>query len=320
MRPPRLRVLVAEPSAPIGAVLRKFLEGEAQATVVTSSEEALVHLKQRVPDVLISATHGGVDGEALVAKARAISKDVGVVLVYPPDEERAVARGGEFGADAALVGPLKRSAVLGALATARRVRQLERQVRELSRKVAEGQAPKEPKTRLGLNAADDSFFRKYILLEVKRSKRYLYPVSLLLVSLDHLDEAIKAEAEPELKRAQVVASVIHEVSAMLRDVDVVMPFTGERLVVFLPYTDLKGARLVAGRLVGKLSGLTGYAGTGSVGVSCYEPKAPHTLSVSFAGLVKEALKHLKTAQSAGGNRFEAIAEGEPPKRERISLG
>lgn len=322
------RVLVAEPSAPICNALRKFLEGRAEVQAVHYLDEAVALLRNRPPDVLIASVSGSFDGEVLTAQARKLLPELCIILVYPPDEDRSLERATTANADCFLNGPLKRPAVLNAVRAALKLRELRLRVIELVAEVEKAKSipasvvpkPKAP----GVNTADETFFKKYMLLEVKRSKRYAYPVALLIVSLDGLDKHLAKQPSPEFQRATIRTEALAALSELLRDIDVAMPFAEDKYLLFLPHTAREGALTVAQRAVQRLGGLSSFVGgTASCGLGSFDPTLDPKANVSFGGLVKDATQALKRAQEAGGGRVDAapLPEGvTKPKRSRISMG
>ncbi len=314
------RILVAEPSAPISAALRKFLQGAADVQVAHYVDEAVQLLRARAPDVVIASVSGTFDGEALCAQVRKLAPTTVVVLVYPAEEERAAERALSQGADSFLVLPLKKPNVLATVRVVMKVRELREKIATLEQAalpVVQGKVP----TAAGLNTADEAFFKKFLLLEVKRSKRYQYPVALLLVSLDGLDAFVAKEKSPEFQRATILAEALVAVASLIREVDLTLPFGDDKYLVFLPHTPRAGAQLVAERIVKRLAQMKAFdGGSVSVGVSCFDPKLAPKSSVSYGALVREASQALKKAQAAGGNRFEAAPPPAGAKRSRISLG
>lgn len=322
-----MRVLVAEPSLPVTNALKKFLDGVADVQTATFLDEAVQVVRARPPDVVIAAVSGAFDGEVLCAQVKKLSPLTRVVLTYPPTEfERAPDRAEENGADGFVVGPLKRHAVLAQLHAVMQQKELLAKLlareAELERAKAKGAVPPKPaRPATGLNTADEAFFRKYLLLEVKRSKRYKYPVALLLVALDRLEERMKQEASPEFQRAAVRAEVLQALSELTRDIDLLMPFAGDKYLVFLPHTPRAGCMTVAKRVVAKLKRLDAFVGgTASVGVASYDPKLEPKAQVSFGALVREATAALKKAQTEGGDRVVAPESQPLPRRSRISMG
>lgn len=324
------RILVAEPSQPIANALRKFLDGWAEVQVVTYLDEAVQLVRARAPDVVIAAVSPQFDGEVLAPQVRKESPKTAIILTYlPADVEQAPARAKAAGVEGFMVGPLKQHHVLAMVQAVTRLNRLAGQLSELQEKflALKAQAPRaslKPRASVvGVNAPDEAFFKKYMLLEVKRSKRYQYPVAVLLVSLDKLLEAL-GESAPEFQRAAIRAEAIDALSQLLRDIDVAMPFAADKYLLFLPHTPLRGCRVVAERVVDRLSKLDSFqGGTVSVGVACFDPGLKTKDQVSFGGLVREASDALKRAQDAGGNRFDAPPlpeEPKKPKKSRISMG
>lgn len=322
------RILVAEPSLPIANALRKFLDGWAEVQVVTYVDEAVQTVRARAPDVLIAAVSNLFDGELLAPQVRKQAPETAIILAYPPSEvERAPERARAAGVEGFMVGPLKKHHVLAMVQAVTRLNGLAAQLRGLQAKFAElkSAVPKAAlKVKLspvGVNAPDEAFFKKYMLLEVKRSKRYQYPVAVLLVSLDKLGESL-GESAPEFQRAAIRSEAIEGLSVLLRDIDVAMPFAEDKYLLFLPHTPLKGCTVVAGRVVERLSKLDSFQnGTVSVGVASFDPSVNPKEQVSFGGLVRQATEALKKAQEAGGNRFYAPEPPAPPKKKnRISMG
>jgi hypothetical protein len=321
------RILVAEPAAPIANALRKFLEGWAEVQVSSFVDETVQLVRARAPDVLIAVVSPSFDGEVLAPQVRKQAPETAIILVYPSTEvERAPERARAAEVEGFLVLPLKKHVVFGLVHAVARLNGLAAQVRVLQTKFEQLKAagprtpPRVPSSQVGLNAPDEAFFKKYILLEVKRSKRYQYPVALMLVSLDKLGASL-GEAAPEFQRAAIRSEALEALSVLLRDIDVAMPFGEDKYLIFLPHTPLKGSTIVASRVVEKLSKLDSFpSGTVSVGVASFDPALTAKDQVSFGGLVRMAGEELKKAQEAGGARFSAPEPPPAPKKSRISMG
>lgn len=322
------RVLVAEPSAPICNAIRKFLDGRAEVQAVHFLDEAVQLVRAKPPDVVIASVSGTFDGEVLAVQLRKLVPELCIVLVYPPEEDKSFDRATAVNADCFLNGPLKKAAVLNAVRVVLKLRELRVRIVDLVAEVekSKNQPPPSPAPKPrgpGVNTADESFFKKYMLLEVKRSKRYAYPVALLLVSLDKLDEHLATQSSPEFQRAAIRGEVMLAISELIRDIDVAMPFAEDKYLVFLPHTPRPGAVVVAERVVKKLATIPSFEkGTASVGLASFDPGIDPKAGVSFGALVREASAALKRAQQAGGNRVDApaVPDGAKPKKSRISMG
>ena len=315
------RVLVAEPSAPISAALRRFLQGVAEVQVAHYVDEAVQLIRARPPDVVIAAVSGTFDGEALCAQVRRLAPTTAVILVYPADDEKAPERALSQGADSFLVVPLKKPAVLATLQVVLKVRELRERVATLEEATTVPVVQGKAAAATGFNTGDEAFFKKFLLLEIKRSKRYQYPVALLMVCLDKLGELVAKDKAPDFQRASIRAEVLTSIGTVIREVDLAISFGDDKYLLFLPHTGRPGSHELAERLVkhvGKLPSFKG--GSVSVGVACHDPKHAPKATVSYGALVREASIALKKAQAAGGNRIEVQPMPASAKRNRISIG
>lgn len=325
------RVLVAEPGGPVGNALKKFFEGSGH-TVTVVTQPAAVPAAAQAADLVLVALAPQFSGDELIAALKLAMPPLPVVALLPPDDELAQPRALQAGADAALVLPLKKAAVLslaslllrsaaqgaalvsleGAHAALQaRTAVLEAELRKLRESLAAA----------GAQQSDATFFKKYLLIELKRSKRYRYPVSVLLVALDNLEQVAAGARSPALQRAAIRAEALACLGQVLRDIDLFAPYGDERYVIFLPHTPRPGAVTVAQRLHARLGALASFSGgTASIGVATWEAKSSSRQAASFGGLLREATVALKAARAAGGNQVGAGGVAAPTKRSRISMG
>jgi GGDEF domain-containing protein len=138
-------------------------------------------------------------------------------------------------------------------------------------------------------------FRRTLELELKRSRRFGYPLSVALLELT-ADE-LPAGAD-RILRARATGAVV----ATVRDIDMVTELDGQRYLVLLPYTDGPGAQQVALRLIQAVAELPAVSIGGAtargelrVGVAGAREGQP----VSFAQLVKDATAALGKAKALG---------------------
>lgn len=361
------RALVAEPSLPITAALKKFLEsGRHEVVVAHSVAEATeaIGAAEKAPDVVFASVSGTFDGEALCDRVKQARPLCPVVLVYAPEEDRPEERADNCGADAFLLGPLKRAAVIGTCqlvlrnaglkaelqrateqpkareaklleATSRlqgelgevknreapmkqRIRALEDEAVALHAEVGK---LKDQLSKGGLPGGEVGFLKRFLPLEVKRSRRYQYPIAVVLVGLDALEQKLAASGAPEFQRAAIRSEALAGIHKVIRDIDLSVPYADDKYLVLLPHTPRDGAMVVASRLQAELSKLPSFdGGTASAGLAAYEPKYWTKEHVSFGGLMREASAALLKAQGNGGGYVEAAPNPEKPKRDRISIG
>jgi diguanylate cyclase (GGDEF)-like protein len=148
---------------------------------------------------------------------------------------------------------------------------------------------------------------------------------LLLVALDRLEAHLAQQPAPDAVRAAVRGEALAALGAVLRDIDLAMPFGDDKYLVFLPNTSRAGAATVAQRMLEPLKRLPSYIeGSASVGVASYEPvPGEGKQAISFAALVKDAAEMLKRAHAEGGNRVGVPEEPEAAprgKKSRIVMG
>jgi len=225
------------------------------------------------------------------------------VLALFFDEEEAEGYPGGLGADGVLVGPLTAPQVAGTCALAARLTAAQRRLH-----TAERSRP------LSASSEHDlAFLKRLLFVEVKRSKRYGIPLSLALVSVDGWP-ALAAQIGPRA-RAALLAELTGVVSGAVRDIDIAVPFSEERLVVLMPHTASVGGLQVARRICTRVrERATAIPLNVSVGVASHEGQG----TVSFGSLVKRASEALSAARAAGGDR--AVGAEPPKRRDRISIG
>jgi two-component system cell cycle response regulator len=295
------RILLADDASPVADALRRDLEDRGFAVDLVPPAGA--------PDRASTGRYGAalVGGTArggVAAALKSADPHLPVVAIFL-DRKEAAASPDARHADAVLVAPLTASSVVAICDLSVRLRDLSARVSDL-----EGRA-----SRHGAGP-DLELLKRLLLAEVKRSRRYGHPLSLALVAIDGWDE--RAPKLSPRARIAAVAGVLGVVTASLRDLDLAVPFSRERIVVVMPHTRADGALRVARRLCAKVRDHRGQPGrarvTASVGVAAH----PGDGTVSFAGLVKRAGDALARARAQGGDRAEAADP--PKKRDRISIG
>jgi diguanylate cyclase (GGDEF)-like protein len=214
--------------------------------------------------------------------------------------------------------PLKRPAVLANVQVVLKVRGLRERIAELEETpVVQGKAA----SATGFNTSDDAFFKKFLLLEIKRSKRYQYPVSLLVLSLDALTRSAAKDQAPDFERATIRAQVLTAMGTLIREVDLAVVLGDDKVLLFLPHTPLEGAQNVAQRVLKTVSTVEILKdGRVSIGIACHDPKHAPKGAVSYGALMRDASAAMKRAKAAGGSRIEVATVTASVKRNRISIG
>lgn len=292
------RILVADDSEAMVAALRRDLEERGREVVaVTPDGAAAAAAAGRFGAALVRGTAG----VKVLAALRAADPLLAVVVLFLDREEAALHPGAK--GDAVLVGPLTASAVGAACALAEELRVRGERIAELEQRAA----------RPARAQRDLEFLKRLLLVEVKRSRRYGYPLSLALLSVDGW-EALAPGLDAK-GRSALLAELLGVVSGTLRDIDIAVPFSEERLLVLMPHTPADGGLKVARRLCALVRDRAGRPKvTVSAGVAAHGADG----TVSFGDLVRRAADALARARAAGGDRAEPADP--PKKRDRISIG
>jgi PleD family two-component response regulator len=309
------RVLVAESSAPVANALRGYLDGTYAVRLARTEEEALALIRSEGADLVLASQSPLFDGEGLCAALKSRDTSTAVVLVYPPDETEADARSAAAGAEGCLVGPLKAGTVLSCVRNILKLHALESLAMPPPKAMtADGAEPE----LTAQTSADFQTFRGLLVREVKRSRRFRYPVSLVVVGLDGFEDVTDPAEVARL--GELGEGALERLVAALRDVDLIAPYRLASWVAFLPHTPLPGAQEVAARLQEALAGLGESFVTASVGVATHDPLRMSS-PLSFGALVDGAEEALATARREGGNRIVVAGSAGDLRRKksRISI-
>jgi diguanylate cyclase (GGDEF)-like protein len=287
------RVLVVEERRPIAAALRAHLEVAGFAADVVPEGGAVEAL---APDHAFAIVRAG--RRDLEQALRERDPAILVVLLFD-DDDAALAAGKDSSADGILVGPLFGPVVT---ATARTLVKL----RAEARRAAAADSSNRP------SLDDLAFFRRILLMEVKRARRYRYPLAIAALSIDRWSDL--GPGLGAAGRARLLGDVLGELARGVREVDLPLLHTGERFLVVMPHTAAEGALLVARRLCERVRAMKGeVAVTASAGVATFGGEGP----ISLASMLAEAGSGIEAARLAGGGTAE---RGTPVPRESRSTG
>lgn len=143
-------------------------------------------------------------------------------------------------------------------------------------------------------------FRHVIAMEIKKARRYGYPLSILLLRLDRHEE-IAGWLSPEQRR-QVFAGLQREVTGAIRDIDIALLFANEKILVVMPHTALEGAITVADRIRTRIAALRPPASLAQLKFSASVSVAgASTNELSFGRLIQDTNRGLREAEARGGD-------------------
>src|SRR5262245_37103816 len=246
----------------------------------------------RADAVLAAVTLPRLSGYDLCRHVKKLDPTVPVVLLFDKGEPRQASKVWQAGAENFLVRPLKQSELLFAVRDMLAMANLLKQRASLR---IERDSLANGGERGGGSQHDArnrfyqfEFFKKVIAIEIKRARRYRYPLSLLLVGLD--GGAVRAGNGAARGLADAVKNSV-------RDIDIPVTFSTDSLLVVMPHTDKKGAVIVGERIRSQVRGRAANA-TASVAIVSTDGLPRYT----FAALLQAAAKALQSAHRAGGDR------------------
>ncbi len=297
--PEKTRVMVVDPDARRASEAARLLWSAFVVDTAGTAEGALLRLRDFNPDALLCPAEGLEEG--FCQKVKRASRHCSVVLAFDRQTKDAEQRAQAAGADAWVPLPFEAGALVSCMRLGARVAALGRQVDELRGRVDEKILAPWPNAGQ-TQQFEVEFFKRLLLMEVKRSQRYRYPLALLTVGFDKFAATLGRLRVHE--RTSIVAKSLAVVNELIRDIDLAVQDGEERFLVCLPQTDLDGAQYVAGRLRERIPTVADKPRfTVSVGVAAYDGSGD---DVTFKALHRQASECLKRAQALGGDRVDAI--------------
>ena len=295
-----MRILVADSNQKFLVKARKFL-AHAGYEVVTArtAEEARNVVTEREFDAVVASAElpGGTGFE--LCRAVKVDRDPTVpCVVLVPNESNEIRNAtAECGAENFLVQPVKERDLLFVLRDLATIRHLKRRLVE-SRGENRSDSVFDPLT--GFH--NFTHFKEVLFIEVKRARRYGYPISMILCAYDPGRGVSEGQDGHELRK-RLYGGLAVAVRKCMRDYDIVVAYLEKQVLVLMPHTDLKGAAVVGKRIresiaasAFKIDGRT-FRPTVSVGVAGSESAR----SDSFSEMVREAKRALDSSARAGGN-------------------
>jgi len=266
--------------------------------VAHDGEEALQKIMSSAIDlVLLDIFLPGMDGFEVCQhlKAQADTRDIQVVLITCLKDLEGKVKGMELGADDYLVKPIDSREL------AARVKALLAKKAYLDRLHSHYQNALTSAISDGLTGLyNQTYFKKFLDLEIKRSLRQRYPTSLIMLDLD--DFKGLNDRYGHLAGDLVLRETARAIHASIREVDLAARYGGEEFAVALPYADAEGAGIVGTRILEAIRRLELKGAQG-------EPLGPVTASIGIAGCPQDAQDAETLIQQADAMLYRAKQEG-----------
>jgi two-component system cell cycle response regulator len=265
--PPQAVLVVEDNPQDAKLILQSLKDSPIRLELVASGEEALARVEnQEIDLILLDILLPGRDGFEVChhLKSNGPTKNIQVLMVTCLSDLQSKIRGLTDGADDYLIKPFNayelRSRVRALLQKKTYLDSLDR-----CQEWAFFEAVTDPLTGL----YNRTFLSHFLGLEIKRSLRQKYPVSLLLVALEGFRIGKAPEGRPLQDR--VGKDFARFLKAHFREVDLLGRYREDTFFAVLPYTDESGAMKGAERI---REGLKNYPFSQEI------PGSPSTLTVS----------------------------------------
>jgi diguanylate cyclase (GGDEF)-like protein len=316
---PEVRVLIVDDDPDARDYLVAVVQEAGYQTAVASSGEQALQLldTEFCPIMITDRNMPGMDGVTLCKRAREghYPSYLYIFLLTAQNGSDDIVSGLKAGADDYL-GKKNISApeLIARLGNARRIIRLEQALRR---------ALDQKRQMANTDALTGAYSRRYLerqlSLELERTRRLNHRVSVLLLDIDHFKRI--NDRYGHAIGDEVLRSTYRRLRGLLpRACDWIARYGGEEFLVVLTDTDLRGAEIVAQRLVAGMAEAPIETSVGPVAVTISvggaEAAQILTNDLSFTRLLEIADHCLYASKRDGRNRYTMHLEGESP----IALG
>jgi diguanylate cyclase (GGDEF)-like protein len=310
-------ILLVERNHPSSNRLRSWLEEQEYRVVsVATAKEALLKIRQKMPDlVLLNRSMADTDGLEVARSLRSNQRYAGlpIILVAPRGEAKKQREGFETDVDDFILRPLRLDEVGVRIRTMLKRREAFRGLQRANLRLKE--ANWKLKQILIYDAKTElynfRYFTERMEEEFKRADRYNNYLSCIMLDLDRFKKINDTHGHPEGDRVLKGFATILTESA--RETDFVARYGGEEFAIILPQTDGHSARILAERIRKATEAMPFPLSRGQVRmtVSAGVATFPSNRRIRKASaLVKHADDALYRAKQAGRNRTLLEKESE----------
>ncbi len=243
----KLSILVADSSPPNIKLIKSSLVSDKDVTyeidTAKSSKDALAKAAEDNVDlVLVNQKQSGNEGIKMLQDIIKKKLGVPVIMIVAEGEEKLGVKAMDKGAYDFLTKDEVKTVALGR--SIRRVmqrRKLESDIKASLLKL------EKLAIRDGLTGLyNHHHFKEVIKKEYKKAKRYMQPLSCIMLDLDHFKAVNDTHGHQFGDTVLVQSAVI--LNDLVRDIDFVARYGGEEFFIVLPNTNLKGAYILAERI------------------------------------------------------------------------
>lgn len=229
------------------------------------------------------------------------------VILMSSKEQEGLALAEAAGADNVLFRPVKRSELLFCARTMIRLKsKVSTERASKADALSERSAVEDSLAKHTGRLHQFEFFKAFLSVEIKRARRYGFPLSVMLASLDRMSEIDQIHGSQVLK--QLLGGLARAIRRSVRDIDIPVTLRDDTILVLMPHTDSEGASAVAERVrqrirrsVYREDNLV-IRPTISVGETTYDRNSDR----NFSQVVRRASKAMREAVGKGGDRVVVL--------------
>ncbi len=223
-----------------------------------------------------------------------------IIILTIIDTQINIIKGLNGGADDYLCKPINHDELIARINTGIRILKLEKSLIKSKEKI-KFLSITDPLT----HCYNRNYLTEKLPQEIKRAKRYLHPLSILLLDIDFFKE-VNDNYGHLIGDTLLKEFVIFVEKNIRTKIDWISRFGGEEFIIVLPETDNNAATIVAKKLCEKISKhkFKDIKITVSIGVSTYLPTDVHE-EISTDLLINRADQFLYKAKKAGRNQIKS---------------
>ena len=292
----KMKVLVIDDEKSTRDVLIEFLNTlDFPAVAKETGEEAVKEIRKNPYDLVITDLFlPGMDGLDVVREIKTIAPDTIVIVITGHGSLQTAIESMREGAYDYLTKPFSIETLNAGIMKAIAYRRLL-------------QDSEEYKKRATIDALTGlhnyAYFQEVLQAEIERSKRYHYPVSLLMLDLDDLK--IYNDTFGHIAGNRILMKIGNIFNSFVRKADIASRYGGEEFAIILPHTEKQYALFLCDRLRSIIEE-TSFEGEevmpgGRITISSGVATFPHDAS-NAEELVDKADKALYTAKKSGKNK------------------
>jgi len=291
-------ILLVEDNEKDALMIRTMFTGEPyHITAVRTGEEALARVRrERFELILLDVLLPGLDGFEVCRQLKGLpqTKDLQIILITCLSDLDNRVRGVELGADDYLIKPVN-SRELKA-----RVKVLLKKKRFLDQLLNDCERAVNSAITDGLTGLNNqTYFKKFLNLEIIRSERQKYPISLMIMDIDDFKKI--NDQLGHLAGDLILKELAQVIKGNVREIDLSARFGGDEFVVVLPYADQDEA----GQIVERLQhALVQWRAGGKT-----QNRIPVTLSIGVASYPDHGMSAEELIQKADDALYQAKKEG-----------